>query len=288
MKLKTQVFQELGSFLLVGAAVCAVLIFTGCSGSSVPPQATAPAPSITVEPVGDHGQVKKSRVSRRESFAETQERPGLGTGWGKRISSSLVNTSFIRESDRPLGGVAVIYYNDREGIEAMAGPHKNRTSAYQLAADGTVEWGVKSGWGTPTHYMAGTKRFVAGKKGRNYSLVVRNVSNSRLEVVLSVDGLDVVDGKSASYSKRGYILAPGEKIEVKGFRTSYDAVAAFKFSTVSGSYTQQKHGTARDVGVLGLAVFAEQGSPPRRWSSGEVRQRNSARAFAEAPLRTVQ
>ena len=291
-----EIFQELGVFLLIGAAACAVLVFTGCSNTSVPapaPASVAALPASTEAAVTGgtitsglrSGDLKKS--SRDREYSSPIQRQGLATGWGKRISSSLGNTTFTRASDRPFGGVAAIFYNDKEGIEAMAGRHKNKTSAYQRAANGAVEWGVKSGWGTPDHYMAGAKRFVAGKKGRKYSLVVRNVCDSRLEIVLSVDGLDVMDGQAASFSKRGYILSPGEKIEVKGFRTSYDAVAAFEFSTVGGSYTNLRHGKTRDVGVLGLAVFAENGSAPWRFSTAEAQHRQEARPFAEAPLRTV-
>lgn len=286
MKTKKEVFQELGAFVLIGAAVCAVLVFTGCSqGPSVAPPASAPQ-IVQAEPVGSGGNLSQVSPVAERSLTVPKPRPGLGTGWGKRINSSLSSTSFVREGNRPFGGVATIYYNDREGIEAMAGPYKNETSGFQKAAEGTVEWGIKSGWGGPDHYMSGAKRFVVGKKGRNYSLVVRNLSDSRLEVVLSVDGLDVMDGKAASFKKRGYILAPGEKVEVKGFRTSYDAVAAFKFSSVAASYSNLRHGQTRDVGVIGLVVFAEKDSPPWRWSRG-VDTRREARPFAEAPLRTA-
>lgn len=293
MKMNKEVFQDLGAFILIGAAVCAVLVFTGCgSNSSVAP---APVPSATMEPVGSEALTGGSVTSglrsgdyavTRKSIDRAPNRPGLGTGWGNSIQSSLGKTYFVRENNRPYGGVAMIYYNDREGVNAMA-PYKNKTMAFQKAANGAVEWGVKSGWGTPDHYMSGGKRFVVGKKGRTYSLVVRNVSDSRLEVVLSVDGLDVMDGQSASFKKRGYIIAPGEKIEVKGFRTSYDAVAAFKFSTVDASYSNLRHGKTRDVGVIGLAVFAEKGRTPWKWSGQEVSQRRGARPFAEAPLRTA-
>lgn len=308
--MKQEIFQELGAFLLIGAAVCAVLVFTGCSGTSAPVPAAASrtggdfvgpvgsfsAPNVPADTAraltggtitsglrsGDHA-VSKNNIE--SVLNNPNRRPGLGTGFGDRISSSLGNTYFVRGSNRPYGEVGMIHYNDKKGIDAMAGRYKNKTSAYQTAAKGAVEWGVKSGWGTPDHYMAGARRFVVGKKGRKYSLVVRNVSDSRLEVVLSVDGLDVMDGKKASYGKRGYIIAPGEKIEVKGFRTSYDAVAAFEFSTVGASYSNLRHGTTRDVGVIGLAVFAEKGTSPFRWAT-EVGNRDNARPFAEAPLRT--
>ena len=38
--------------------------------------------------------------------------------------------------------------------------------------------------------LIGNRWFVAGEKGRRYSIVVRNRSDLRFEVVLSVDGLD--------------------------------------------------------------------------------------------------
>ena len=118
-----------------------------------------------------------------------------------------------------------------------------------------------------------------GKKGRSYQLKIKNLSNVRLEAVMSVDGLDVIDGSSASVKKRGYIVNPGQTLVVKGFRTSNEAVASFKFSSVSSSYANLKHGNTRNVGVVGLALFTEKGSLPY----SDTNQRGKARAFAEAP-----
>lgn len=72
-----------------------------------------------------------------------------------------------------------------------------------------------------------------------------------------MDGLDVMDGQSASLKKRGYILDPGQEFAVEGFRTGTDTVATFRFGTVAESYSNQRHGTARNVGVIGLASFDE-------------------------------
>jgi len=120
---------------------------------------------------------------------------------------------------------------------------------------------------------------VMGKKGRSYQLKVKNLSRSRVEVVMSVDGLDVIDGQEGSVTKRGYIIEPKKTLVVKGFRTSEDAVASFKFSSVSGSYANLRHGETRNVGVIGLALFTEKGREP--WV--ETQQRGGARAFSEAP-----
>ena len=287
MKVNEGLFRELGAFVLIGLAVGAVVTLVGCSSGTVAPAASAPSPEpvLSSADIQPSAGLSKKREST-ESFSQIPEqRPGLGTGWGKEIGSSLAITTFDRESNRPHGEVSTIYYNDRAGIEAMAGPWKNKTSSWQGAANGVVEWGVKSGWGKPDHYMAGGKRFVVGKKGRSYSLEVRSLTNARLEVVLSVDGLDVMDGKSASFKKRGYIIGPYERVEVEGFRSGYDKVAAFEFSTVASSYTNLKHGKSRDVGVLGLAVFTEKGRAPVK--SNEYAQRAEARPFAEAPMQTA-
>ena len=211
-----------------------------------------------------------------------RSRPGLGTGWGSEVSSNIGYSSFKRPSSKPKS-VASIYYNDKEGVAAMISSWRYTGSGMQQAASGLVEWGVKSGWGSLKNYNSGSRRYVVGRKGRNYSLVVKNLCHSRLEVVLSVDGLDVMDGRSASFGKRGYIIQPGKTLTVKGFRTSESAVAAFKFSSMSASYSKLRHGTTRNVGVIGMAVFTEKGVDPWKWSRPAVHQRHGATPFAEAP-----
>ena len=155
----------------------------------------------------------------------------------------------------------------------------------QTAAGSLVEWGIKGGYGyLPAYKEYGYgRRLVAGKFGNTYTIVVKNRCKSALEIVASVDGLDVMDGKAAGFSKRGYIVYPGETLEIDGFRKNESKVAAFEFSGVSDSYANLKHGDTRNVGVIGLAVFTQKGVDPWTWSSGEVGRRNSASPFAVAP-----
>lgn len=223
------------------------------------------------------------KVSESEAFAKpVKERPGLATQWGDSVKSPLGDTRFTRASTKPYG-VDAIYYNDAEGLTAM-GAKSYRIDAMQSAAGGIVEWGIRGSFATlPTYRSyANSRRYVEGRSGSTYSIVIKNCCKSRVQVVLSVDGLDVLDGKPAGTKRPGYVISPGDTLEIKGFRTSYEAVAAFKFSSVSQSYAQTRHGDTRNVGVIGLAAYLEQGTDPWKWMPKEIEQRNTANPFATA------
>ncbi len=221
------------------------------------------------------------KLTKRE-----KERPGLATGWGEEKTSLMSNESFTRASQKPVG-LDVIYYNDAEGLKAMA-PNKYKTDALQTAAGSMVEWGIKGKFGYLSSYkeygyMGSNKRLVLGKNDSTYSIVIKNRSKSALEIVASVDGLDVQDGKPAAFSKRGYIVPAGETVEIQGFRTSETKVAAFKFSTVTNSYANMRHGETTNVGVIGIAVFTQKDVDPWTWMPQEVTKRKNASPFAVAP-----
>lgn len=223
--------------LIITSLLGAALFLTGCSTQP----AASRAPFTPVETKG--------------------ERPGIGTTWGEQRESWVEKASFVRGwSDRP-GGTGMLYYNDAEGVDAMldylGGEPKPRTGLYPTANE-LVSIGLrdKDGQWFAGHELKG-KRFVSGITGERYEIVVKNESEKRVEIILSVDGLDVLDGKAANYKKRGYIVEADSQLEVEGFRTSDASVAAFRFGTVPESYANlKKRGTA-NVGVIGVAVFQE-------------------------------
>ena len=133
----------------------------------------------------------------------------------------------------------------REGL-ARSGPY-------------SVEILDESGRALPTYLHRG-RVYVMGTLGRRYLVRVRNGSPRRAEVVVSVDGRDVVDGRPASFDRRGYVVNPWGEVVIDGYRLSEDSVAAFRFGTVSRSYASRM-GDARDVGVVGVAVFPERERP---------------------------
>ncbi|ACY19280.1 hypothetical protein [Haliangium ochraceum] len=110
-----------------------------------------------------------------------------------------------------------------------------------------------------TYYHRG-RTYMLGYEGERYTVRITNPTPSRIEAVLSIDGLDAVDGEPADLRKRGYVIAPYGELRVEGFRVSSQHVAAFRFSSVGNSYAGRK-GKARNIGVIGVAIFAEQGPP---------------------------
>jgi hypothetical protein len=107
----------------------------------------------------------------------------------------------------------------------------------------------------------GSELWAVGRPDARYSLAIANDTGSAFEVVTSVDGLDVIDGSPASFSKRGYIVDPFSSVVIDGWRTSEDSVAAFRFSSIEDSYSERM-GDGRNVGVIGAAFFRE---APRAW-----------------------
>ena len=105
-------------------------------------------------------------------------------------------------------------------------------------------------------YWHGGERHVAGEPGHEYEIRVRNRTDGRLLAVTSVDGVDVLSGRTASYSQGGYVLDPRGWLSVDGWRKNMGEVAAFYFTSLPDSYAART-GRPDNVGVIGVALFRE-------------------------------
>lgn len=103
--------------------------------------------------------------------------------------------------------------------------------------------------------------YVQGNAGERYTIRVTNPTPNRVEAVVTVDGLDVIDGENGDLRKRGYVVPAYGDVRIEGFRTSQADVATFRFSSVGESYAGKK-GKARNVGVIAVAIFEEQAPEP--------------------------
>ena len=141
-----------------------------------------------------------------------------------------------------------------------------------------------------TEYGHNGKIYVAGERGQAYSLQLRNPTNLPVLAVVSVDGVNVLDGKTASYAGAGYVIPAYGTAEIKGWRKSLSEVARFNFSGTDQSYATRT-GRAANVGVIGAALFRMKTPPPpglRRSESFESSSADQMGALAPSSSRVEQ
>ncbi|MGH8051560.1 MAG: LptM family lipoprotein [Arenimonas sp.] len=111
-------------------------------------------------------------------------------------------------------------------------------------------------YSTLESYFDRNQTYVAGRPGHRYSVVLQNQTGARVLAVLSVDGVNAISGQTASASQTGYVLAPYQRMEIRGWRKSMQDVAQFRFTDLPDSYAART-GRPDNVGVIGVAVFRE-------------------------------
>lgn len=172
----------------------------------------------------------------------------------------------------------MIHYNDAR-LAALQASHHIQTSEtqwFRVFRDGVrVSLQGENGEALPG-YSTGDRMYVIGQAGQRYTIMVENLTDQRFEAVVSVDGLDVINGRPAAMGYRGYLVGPHARLSIEGFRQSASTVAAFRFGAVGESYAADR-GDARNVGVVGIALFAENGWVPS--DLDEVETRDAANPF---------
>ena len=132
------------------------------------------------------------------------------------------------------------------------------------ASSGSYQLEITDQWGSPLRaFQHNGRTWVMGERGQRYCIKVHNHSSRRIEAVISADGRDAIDGRPGHTSKRGYLIDPHDHLLVDGFRVSLSNVATFRFSSVANSYAARM-GNAREVGVIGVAIYQEYRRPRRR------------------------
>jgi hypothetical protein len=216
--------------------------------------------------------------ARPHAVASASARPGLGTSWGEARESAVRSVPFEREDPARPDAVVLLQYDDRAGVLAA---ERGFAEGPGDAGDEVLRVRLLDAQGTPLRQFrrGGGHRYVEGRDGERYTIEIENRNDTRIEAVATVDGLDVMDGEPGSFDKRGYLVGPWATLRIEGFRRSLSEVAAFRFGSVAESYAARK-GDDTNVGVIGVACFAERGSG-RRARTEEAQRRRRADAFPD-------
>jgi hypothetical protein len=134
----------------------------------------------------------------------------------------------------------------------------------------------------PIYWHEG-RRYVVGRPGNEYTIRVRNGGSGRVLAVMSVDGVNVVTGDTASPQQSGYVLSPYESADIAGWRKSLSHTATFYFTALPDSYAART-GRPDNVGVIGVAVFRERARPI---ALEEFRRKDVARAEGQSAPSTA-
>jgi hypothetical protein len=128
------------------------------------------------------------------------------------------------------------------------------------------------------------RRWIVGEPRHEYGIRLRNLTGERVLAVVSVDGVNVVTGQTASTAQSGYVLAPWGEARIDGWRKDLSRVASFYFTALSNSYAART-GRPDDVGVIGVATFRERPAPrvvEPQWLDAPA-ARNESAGPASAP-----
>lgn len=129
----------------------------------------------------------------------------------------------------------------------------------------------------PIYWHEG-RRYVVGKPGNEYAIRIRNGSSGRILAVMSVDGVNVITGDTASPAQSGYVLSPTDSADIAGWRKNMSRTAAFYFTALPDSYAART-GRPDNVGVIGVAVFRERA---RVVALEELKPKDAPRAEAQS------
>ncbi len=207
--------------------------------------------------------VAKDRITNAKISSEER----LGTSWGDDIQSQVTEVDLRRLSNKPVAEVLLRYANkDFQG---------RAVNSIALNA-GKISLSVVDDRGHGLAlYRADQQYFLAGKNGQSYQLRYENHTGKTFEVVASVDGLDVINGRAASRHNAGYVLEPYNTLDIEGFRKSNDAVASFTFSQPKDAYAANSvSGSVQNTGIIGSVIY--------ELKVPEVKQRSNNQ-YAPAP-----
>jgi hypothetical protein len=150
------------------------------------------------------------------------------------------------------------------GVAAAAGSaHAYPSRWFDDTADGQlvdVQVSVE-GQNTPLYAspQGDSRMYFEAHQGRNYGIVLHNRTGERVGVVLTVDGLNVIDGRRSALTNREpmYVLDPWETATIQGWRTSQQDIRKFVFIDEEHSYAERTGQGNGDLGWIRVNAYRE-------------------------------
>lgn len=205
----------------------------------------------------------------------------VGCQVGKPV---VTQATWVRQVEARPQLVMRCYYGPAEGVKQMieelqdvARPVRGVTRL----GNGAVALGFQNERGRWLRaFECGGMLLVEGAEGQPYRLVVENKTDVILEVLPSVDGLDLQSGTALELKQRGRMMPPRGKTVFDAISGADGKAAPLKFRAVKGTQALYQISSTGTLGAVQLAVFLGQGTdtfdarPP-------LARRNRARSFPD-------
>ena len=118
----------------------------------------------------------------------------------------------------------------------------------------------------PVEYSNKNQRsYIAVQKKERYRIRISNNNNTRVGLVVAVDGRNIISGgrSNLSANEAKYVLKAWETAEYSGWRTSKNKEHRFYFTRVEDSYADA-WGDRSAMGVIAVAAFPEKWNDSHR------------------------
>lgn len=114
------------------------------------------------------------------------------------------------------------------------------------------------------------RTYIEAKEGSEYALEIKNNSWEKVLAVVSVDGLNILDGEAANENGAGYVIDRYCAQKFFGFQYSNEKVATFKFGAFGakddkgnplGYAASKGDGSEKNAGIIGVRIWDEVPKP---------------------------
>jgi hypothetical protein len=99
--------------------------------------------------------------------------------------------------------------------------------------------------------------FIEGRNGSEYIIRVHNHGSRSTEAIISVDGINIINGKDASDSSPGYLIRAYQTLDIPCWKVNGSEGAKFCFGTKEHSYSAEIGKGTDNTGVIGVRAFYE-------------------------------
>lgn len=105
--------------------------------------------------------------------------------------------------------------------------------------------------------------------GSEYTLLLKNLNSRKAQVTISIDGIDVLDGKHL-------LIDPNSDMEFEGFLKGNTAYKKFRFINKTQQISDYR-GDKIDDGIVRVEFVFEKGIPYSHWDNFEITKREIPR-----------